>query len=183
MKVFICLVVLIALFLLIRIRFSVSYDEDGMIAHLKILFFKIKIPPDKKKISKKTRKEEAPKAEKKGGSLDKLKEILSPAIKTLGRAVRYIRIDKLCGTVTLASDDAFKTAMMFGGAAAGAGILLPVLENNFKIRKKDIEVSADFETNVPSARLSARISIAVWQIFALGFVFIFNYMKSKKGMN
>ncbi len=180
MKILICLVILVVLLLLVRIRFLVSYDEEGMVAYLKILFFKIKIPPDKKKV-KGSPKIEAPKAESKGGSLNKLKEIIMPAIKTLGKAIRAIRIDKLYGRITIASDDAFKTAMMFGASAAGSGILLPIMENNFKIRKKDIEVNADFEITESIAKLAARISIAVWQVIILGFVFVFNYMKYKKG--
>ncbi len=180
MKILICLIVLIVLLMLVRIRFSVYYDGDGMRSYLKILAFKIKIPPDKKKV--KTKKTESAPA-KKGGSLDNLKVILTPAVKTLGRAVSFIRIDKLAGKITLASDDAFKTAMMFGGAAAGAGILLPILENNFKIKKKDIEVNADFEATEPMAKLTAHVSIAVWQVLALGVIFTFNYIKIKKGMD
>lgn len=180
MKILLCLLLLVILVLLLRVSFIVSYDEDGILAYIRVLFFKIKIPPEKKK-PKAVKKETPPKKEKKGGSLKALKEIILSALKTLGPAVRSIRIDKLSGKITIASDDAFKTAMTFGSAAAGVGILLPVLENNFKIKKKDIEVNADFDATETTAVLLAKVSIAVWQILYLGCIFILNFIKQKKG--
>lgn len=180
MKILLCLLLLVILVLLLRVSFIVLYDEDGILAFIKVLFFKIKIPPDKK-TSKAVKKEKAPKTEKNGGSISALKDIILSALKTLGPAVKSIRIDKLCGRITIASNDAFKTAMLFGSSAAGVGILLPVLENNFKIKKKDIEVNADFEEPETLATLSAKVSIAIWQILYLGIIFISNFIKQKKG--
>lgn len=180
MKILLCLLLLVILVLLLRVRFIVSYDEDGVLAFVRVLFFKIKIPPEKKK-PKAVKKEATPNTEKKGGSLEGLKDIILSALKTLSPAIKSIRIDKLCGKITIASDDAFKTAMMFGSSAAGVGILLPVLENNFKIKKKDIEVNADFESTEALAILSAKVSIAIWQILYLGIIFISNFIKQKKG--
>ncbi len=179
MKILLCLLLLAILILLVRIKFLAFYDEDGVSAELRILFFKIKIPPEKK--VKSVKKETVPKSEKKGGSLESLKDIILSALKTLSPAIKSIRIDKLYGKITLASDDAFKTAMMFGSSAAGVGILLPVLENNFKIKKKDIEVNADFEATEAIAILSAKVSIAIWQILYLGIILLSNFIKQKKG--
>ena len=178
MKLFICLVLIILLILLIRLKVRVSYDENGFLAWFKVLFFKIKLPPDKKE---KTEKQHT--AEKKnGGKLSEITDIVTVALGMLGRAITSIRIDNLQADVIIATDDAFKTAMAYGSAAAGCGILLPVIENNFKIKKKEITAHADFESGEMRVSLNAQVSIAVWQVLWLGIVFAWRLIK-KKGSN
>ena len=180
MKVFICLAIIIAIILLIRIRVHVYYNAYGFKAMLKILFFKIELPPEKKTD---TEKKSEPKT--KGGSLSELTDVITVGLEMLGRALSSIRIDLLNAEVIIASDDAFKTAMMYGSAAAGCGIMIPILENNFKIRKKEIIVNADFEEKETTISFTAKVSVAIWQILRLAIAFTLQFIKlknKKKGM-
>ncbi len=180
MWVLLIILVLILLLLIVRIRFRISGDNDGVRAIMRIVFFKMDIPLDKKEGTPKVKKEkEAPKEKKKGMPMSELKDLIGIALKMFGKALKTIRIDLLKAEVTIASDDAFKTAMLYGTAAAGCGILIPPIENNFNIRKKEITVNADFDAKEMLARFDARVSIAIWQILWLGFTFIWRYIKLK----
>ena len=177
MLVFLIILAVVVLLLMIRIKFRVGYNCDGFKATLRILFYKMKIPPEKKE------KKESPPAEqkeKKGAPMSELKDIIGIGFKVLGKALKKIRIDKISADVTIASEDAFKTAMLFGSAAAGVGIIIPPIENNFNIRKKDIRVNADFEEKEILVSFDAKVSIAIWQILQLGIIFVWRYIKLKK---
>lgn len=194
-----CLAFLLLVILFIRIRVMVTYSEKGLQTVLKIWFYKLHIPPEKeKKLVKKGEHEGEKDLEEEskklpGGKLSDLNDLIRLGLRMLGRALRTIRIDDLDATVNIAGKDPFSTAMMYGSAAAGCGIILPVLENNFKIKKKQIRVNADFESHETTATLCARMSVAVWQIVRLGVVFLWQFMKlkqqkepemgKKKGMN
>jgi len=172
--VLLIVVVVVALLLLMRVKFRASYDSEGFRAYIKILFIKIKVPPEKKKEEKKKEK-----GEKKGAPMSELKDIIGLGFKMLGKALKLIRIDNLSADVVIASDDAFKTAMLFGGAAAGCGILVPPIEENFNIRRKDINVNADFEAKEILVSIDAKVSVAIWQLITLGLNFIVRYIKLK----
>lgn len=179
---------LIFLILMIRVRVFVSFDAEGFKTKLKILFYALDLPP--KRQEKQAKPDEKKKKKiKKNGKLSDFTNIVTSAISVAPQAIRSIRIDDLKADVTVASDDACKTAMLYGSLAAGCGIILPVLENNFKIRKKKIYVNADFEASEMGLLLDAAFSIAVWQIvwIALCFLKIFLCKKRNsiqtKGMN
>ena len=188
MLVFLIILAVVVLLLMIRIKFRVGYNCDGFKATLRILFYKMKIPPEKKEkkesppAEQKEKKESPPaeQKEKKGAPMSELKDIIGIGFKMLGKALKKIRIDKISADVTIASEDAFKTAMLFGSAAAGVGIIIPPIENNFNIRKKDIRVNADFEEKEILVSFDAKVSIAIWQILQLGIIFVWRYIKLKK---
>lgn len=177
MWVFLIIVALVLLLLLVRIKFLVSYDASGFAAMLKILFYKMKIPPEKKSKPKPVKKEQEEK--KKGAPMSELKDVIGIGFKMLGKVLRTIRVDRLNAEVTIASDDAFKTAMMFGATAAGCGILIPPIENNFNIKKKSINVNADFDAKETLVSFDAKVSVAIWQILLLGVTFVWRYVKLK----
>lgn len=171
---------------IIPIRFSVEYGEDGFFACLRVLFVKIKLP-GKTKGSVHEKKKEAKQKEKKPGSIKALTSAIKPAFKTLGKLTRMFCVRKLVAKLTLASDNAFSTAMMYGGTAAGISSIFPFIDNNIKIKKKNIYVTADFESSETVVYLFADISILIWQVIVLAIYFMYNYIKrvrikEKKGL-
>ncbi len=180
--VFLVLLVIILL-LLLRIRFLAEYGEKGFSGYLRILFFKIKIPPENKKKEKNEPETKDSKNDKKSfGSLKNLKGIISPILKTLGKLVRMLTVNRLILDVKIASGDAYSTALLYGGACAGVGMIFPVLDNNIRIKKKTVSINADFENTESTAYMYADISIRIWQILVLGIYLIYQYMKKQKGL-
>ncbi len=182
------LAALLLVLALIRIRVCVSYSEAGFSAVLRIWFYRMKLPPEKKPARKPKKGKKQPEDEQKkparGGSLSDFNAMLRVALSMLGRALRSIRIDRLDAEVHIAGGDPFSTAMLYGGAAAGCGIVLPLLERAFVIKSKNIRVFADFDAREITLRLEARASVAVWQLVRLGAIFLWKMVKQKqqKGM-
>ncbi len=177
---------------LLRIRVCVSYSEAGFSAMLRIWFFRMKLPPEKKAAGKTEERKKQPEEKKKkeqetsvrGGSLSDFRSVIQVGLSMFGRALRSIRIDQFNAEVHLASDDPFSTAMLYGSAAAGCGIILPLLERTFVIKKKKIRVFADFNARETTLQCEACASVAVWQLVRLGVIFLWKMVKQKqqKGM-
>ena len=175
------LMFLAILLLLLKIAVVAEYGEDGFSGYLKILFFKLKLPPEKKKKEKKdTKTDGAPKEKRNFGNLESLKGIVSPVLKTLGKLLRMISINRLVLDVKIATGDAYSTALVYGGAWAGVGMIFPALDN-IKIKKKSISINADFENTESTAYMYADVSIRVWQILILGIYLILQYIRKQKG--
>ncbi|MCL2401329.1 MAG: DUF2953 domain-containing protein [Oscillospiraceae bacterium] len=165
-----CIVAVLILISLLRIGVSAEYGGDGFFVTASVGLIKIKILPRKekprkaKKIKKpkKPKKPKQPKMEKPGG----LKAFLDmlPGIKSaLGRLRRRLLIKKLTIHYTAAGEDPVKTAMTFGAANAVFGVIVPVLENNFRIKHRDFRAQADFNATQQLIYVNAAISLAVWE--------------------
>ena len=172
------LILLLVLLLFLKIAVIAEYGEDGFSGYLKILFFKLKLPPEKKK---KTQTKEVIKETKSFGNLEVLKESISPILKTLGKLLQMISINRLTLDVKIATGDAFSTALMYGGAWAGVGMIFPALDNNIKIKKKSVSINPDFENTESTAYMYADISLRIWQILTLGIYLISQYIRKQKG--
>lgn len=170
---------------LLRFGVSVEYSSEGVIIKLRAGPFSIQIFPTKenpykerKKTEKKalrdTRKKTKPKKEpvkKKPGMLSVVLDTL-PLIKNmLDRVKRRLLIKKLIIHFTAAGDDPSKTAMIYGTASAVFGTLTPILENNFRIKRRDFQTNVDFINQEQKIYIYAIFSLAVWEtlyiVFAL----------------
>lgn len=178
------LLLIIVTILFIRVRVQITYSEQGFITILKIWFYKLKLPPEKKEIKVKDGLKEAEKEKQKlpHGKLSDFLDMIKLSVDIAGRAITSIRIDELIADITIASDNAFQTAMMYGASAAGYGIILPILENNFKINQKKIYIEADFEADEPTIFATAHLSIAVWQLAQLALIFAYHFSKLRKNL-
>ena len=188
LAIILAVIIIIAL---LRFGVRVEYSRDGITAFASAGPVTLKVFPRKpkpaktdgdkakkkalkkakKKARKKARKEEKalkrknrkPTEEKKAGGLEYFFVILSSAKTTLGRLRRRLLIKKLTIRFVAGNEDAFKTAMAFGAADAAIGAITPVLENNFRIKRRDLSVSADFTSEKPVIYVNAAISLAVWE--------------------
>ncbi len=161
----------------IRIRLVVEYDEAGFDGFLQVFPVKIKFPVKNKKAPSDVDASVGRKDEKKRGSLKLFKNMITPALNAIRKLIRKIKIKKLVADITVAGEDAFSTAMMYGGAAAGVGMLFPVLDSNLRIKKKTISVSADFEADESAIYFYTDMSINIWQAMAVATCFIYLFLK------
>ena len=177
---------------LLRVGVAAEYSREGVSVAVKVGFVKIRILPRKEKPKKpkkpkKVKKPKKPKKpkkepeeEKKPGGLKKFLDMW-PAIKTaLGRLRRRLLIKKLAIHYTAAGDDPFTTALSYGASNAVFGVITPVLEKNFRIKRRDFRTDADFEATEPLIFVHAAISIAVWEIIYIGMGFLKATIKRKE---
>ncbi len=201
-----CSVLLIfAFILLIRIRFIVDYKGEDITLTLRILGIPIALLPKKqkkkkiklsdysyknqekkkKKVTSKKPQKEKKKEEKK----EKEKPQLSEAIPMIADIVRHLlskffghlRIDVTEIKITVGSDDAAKTAIMFGiinQAAAALFDLLSTITNVKKNRKNEIAVYADFTAEKTVININLGFSLRVWHIFSIALSTLFKYLKN-----
>ena len=143
-----------------------------IIDFLILILDKAKKPkPEKPKKGKKEKKKEEEKkepGEKKKPKIKVTLELVTTALRAVGellsRLRRKIAIDKLTVHYTVASDDPASAAMTFGYASAGVNALMPVLENTFKIKERDVGAAVDFEAEENVIYVDAQLTIAVWEI-------------------
>ncbi|MEG2377661.1 MAG: DUF2953 domain-containing protein [Clostridia bacterium] len=181
MKVFAIIIgslaVIVTAILITRVRAEIKYNSDGFKLIIRILFYKMEIP-GKKKAYKKGKGQKAKKPEgEHGGKLDNFTELIKLALKIGGKAISKIKIDDMELQLNVASDNPFKTAMMYSGAGSAVGILVPLLENNFNIKKKKISVNPDFVGHEITVVLDAIASIAIGSLIKLGIIFAYHFMK------
>jgi hypothetical protein len=180
------LLIIIACFLILRIGITVEYSEDG----LRALFFagpiKVRVYPSSGKTKRKKRAPKEPEDKlKKGGPVKRFRELLSIFSYVSEKLRRRFTIDKLILYYLAAGNDAAHTALSFGMASAGAGLILPVLENIFIIKNKDVRTAVSFTEQESYIYFKARMSVAMRVIpyIAVVFGYRYKYMQSKQQVN
>ena len=93
-----------------------------------------------------------------------VKELLPDIADAAGKFKRKLRIKLLKIYYCAANADPSKAAMFFGGAWAFFGMITPILENNFKVEKRDFRSSVDFDKTEPTVYINAVTSIFIWEI-------------------
>ena len=199
------LAVLAVLFLIgcIPLGASVEYSSDGLnlsaIAgpvRIRLLPKQEKTGPGKEKKEKKKKKGRKPKkagrkekpsgegekkAEKKGGSLEKVLNVLPTAFQTLGRFFRKLRIRKLIVRYALCGEDPSDLAFQYGAVSGGLGILGPTLVRFFRIRDYDVTVTPDFRSEESTVYVNAEAVILIrqliWLVLKLDFKAVFSLIK------
>lgn len=175
MLIFLLILCVFFLIALANVYVFAIFDENGFCGYIRFLFLKISFPKEKK--AKEKLPEESKEKNKKPGELSNLKSMIEPAFHALGKLIRFLCIRKLHMEITVGTGDAFSTAMLYGGAAACVGAIFPILNQNLKINKKCINVMADFEASESTVYMDALVSVRIWQIFIIAFVFVIRYLK------
>lgn len=93
---------------------------------------------------------------------------------------RALRVDRFLLDCAIATEDAAKTAMAYGAAAAGMGMFLPLLEENLRVRKKDIQVICDFEGTESQIFLEVQVSALVFQLLIIGIKVLRGFLRLRK---
>ncbi len=171
-KVIGVILLVILLIMLIRVGVSAEYSEDGFIVDAKLGPYRMRVLPAKKGGEKKPGKKKKPKQtsededekEKKGGSVKIGMPKISSALEALGRLGRRLTINELTLIYTSAASDPYDAAVNFGRVSAAAGILQPLLDRGFRIKKQyyDTRVSFDGEGDTIYGKIA--LSLAIFDI-------------------
>ena len=198
---------LFSLAALLPVSLSVRYCDEFSLA-AKVGFITIrKLPAKKKKVKisdysvkaiKKRRKKAAkakalkkhperdpgsPKTRKKKKSiwdtLELIKELLSVIIPGIWGKLK-IKTSKI--VITVGSEDAAKTALLFSAVNSSVAGVLAYLDNSSKIKgfdSSEISVRADFLAEKTSADIDISFSLRIWQIIKILFDAALKYVKIK----
>lgn len=184
------LIVLAVLWLigLIRLKGFVEYSEEGVLAQLRVLWFKITLFPPKPqkdvtpkpKKPKKTKKPKKPRekpkderslAEKVGGLWSLFRDAVPMVCQAAGRLLRKLRIEELTLHLTWAAEDPAEAALGYGAGEAALATVWPMLERTFDIRRRDVGIAVDFTRAKPVIYVRALLSFTVGQLVCLGLIY------------
>lgn len=116
------------------------------------------------------------------GTLSRLMKLLPVVGQACGSLKRKIRIDELELEVIWGGPDAAAVALGYGRANAALGMLWPVFDHNFKVKRHSFQISADYGRTEPAAELRAAVTMTVGQMMTLGVHYgvkaLFTWIKS-----
>lgn len=184
------LIVLLVLFLIgcIPLGVKARYNENGPFVWILIGPFsmtlipkkdkpkKEKKPKQKKKVNKGEQKshESVPEKERKnsgvGGTIALFRELLPLGLDALGHIRRTITIKDFSLHLMVGGkgDTPDKAAVLYGSAWAAIGNLIPLLENNFQIKKRDLQAEIDFTQEENRIFAEAALTLTVGEILWIG---------------
>lgn len=180
LKVLLAILLILWLISLIRVGGRVKYGQAGLSVIVLAGIFKIRVFPPKakrKKPQKEGKRNQPPpvaekhkKKPKEGqpGTLSRLMRLLPVVGQACGALKRKIRIDDLELELIWGGADAAAAAIGYGQANATLGMLWPVFDNNFKVKRHSFQVSMDYGLSQPAVELQAAVTMTVGQIAALG---------------
>lgn len=119
--------------------------------------------PQKPKKEKEKPAGEEPKP-KKGGTVKLIRDLIPVVLDTLKRFKHKLTIDSLTIIYTADCDDPFDNVMKYGYAWEAIGAVLPLLERNFRVKKRDLEALISFEGTGDTVYADARLTLRVWEI-------------------
>ena len=172
LKVLLVILVVLWLISLIRIGGRVKYGAEGLFVFLllgpvKLCLFPAKEEPEgdwrpKKKKHKKEPKEGQP------GTLSRLMKLLPVVGQACGALRRKIRIDDLDLDLIWGGSNPAAIAIGYGQANAAMGMIWPILDHNFKVKRRNLRISMDYSRTQPGVEAAAALTMTVGQIVTLG---------------
>lgn len=167
----------LTLIAIVPIGVSVLYDASGLCAYAVAGLIRIPLYPTPKKEpnEEKTQKKQSGKKKtgtpkpqkKKGGSFHDFLPLVDKVLDFLGDFRRKLRITRLEMKLILAGDDPADLAQNYGRAWTALGNLMPLLENVFTIKKRDLEVECDFLSDKTTVVARFDISITIGRVLLL----------------
>ena len=203
--VILSIVLLIVLICLIPADLLVKYDHEKLYAQAKIGPVRLSLYPPKpkdeakefRKREKKRKKQEkakkkkqkksgaaaAPEKKKKKFSRDMIKPLLRAAKDLLGGLRRKLIVRNLTLHVTYGGEDAAEAAINYGRAWAMIGCIMPILENTFRLQKRDVDARLDYDLKKMmlflQLEIRLRIGAAIGLALRIGFRLMRDLSKNK----
>lgn len=175
------LLVVVVLLLLGRLRLggSVIWDGTELSVRARVGLLRLRVWP----LPKKRRKAAPPKPSQSAKPPDKPAAPRSDVLRLLetwvplvceaaGRMRRTIRIDLLELHLTVGGPDPGDTALLYGGANALLGMILPLFEHAFQVKKRRITTAVDFDAETIRADVRADVSLTLGQLIVFTFWFL-----------
>ena len=177
-----------ALLLPVTLRVSVG---DEISAVWRVLFIRRTLYPAPEKKKKKKPKKETPEkkkrpAKKREITADSAVKMLGSVAEMIGTLVsklrRRVKITLLKLHVTVGTDEAAKTAMIYGAAANVCDELLEAMRRTAKFREKDgaVAVTADFTAEKTVVDFEVDLTITVFGALAVLLPTVKKYLDSNK---
>lgn len=158
-----------------------EYDESPRV-FLTVLGIPIRLYPAKGEKKPKKHEKSQPKEKKKFQIPPKaqLEEYLRLLLEVLGRFRRKLRVNRLTLHAFFGGEDAADAALNYGRAWAAIGVVMPLLEQCFTIRRRD--VGAYLEEGEKTLRLVARLhaTLTVGRLLHLALLALWRFMKIYK---
>lgn len=197
------LLALVAILLLVPVRFRVRYAEE-LSATLWVLFVPIRLAPKKEKPDKpdkpkkktpaKAEKAEKPKKKKKdvlslkqhaadlkengmAAAIEWLKEIAGYVLKAADRLLAAVTVTNLFARVDIAGEDAAQTALTYGKICGAAYPALGVVESKLKVKKQDVRIAPAFCLENTRFGFEVRLKISVWRVAVAALILLVQYIK------
>lgn len=166
----------------VRLWVRVRYGREGLALWLGLGPIRRQVYPRRPKRAAKV-KAQADKPDKKtaGGSVLPIRKMIPVVGEAAGRLRRRIQVDQILLEVTAAGGDPARAALAFGGVNALIGMILPVLEHNFTVKKRDIRTAVDFQQSEPTVYLLAQLSLRVGQAVAFALWLLLRLAKEQEG--
>ncbi len=118
-----------------------------------------------KKAQKKKKQPEEDKKPKKGGSLQLILKMIPAGLETLGDLKNVLRFDELYVRYTIAGQpDPAGAARQYGMICAGGGAVTALLENNLRIRRREVSAWVDFTTTEALVYVRLTITLSVGRV-------------------
>ncbi|MCD8342645.1 MAG: hypothetical protein LUC87_10975 [Clostridiales bacterium] len=138
-----------------------------------------------KKAQKKKKQPEEDKKPKKGGSLQLILKMIPAALETLGDLKNVLRFDELYVHYTIAGQpDPAGAARQYGMICAGGGTVTALLENNLRIRRREVSAWVDFTTTEALVYVRLTITMSVGRLLrfvvAAGIKFLRIYLADRQ---
>ena len=180
---------ILALILFSPVKIRV-FTANGVNVTARYLIFKRELYPappkkEKKKKPKEQKKKEKPKKEQTAdfsNVLSQLKELTEILKKLLVKLKKRLRITLRKLYITVGSDEAAKTAMIYGAVCVACDELLETMKRflKFKIKGDDaVGVNADFTSEKISAETDAEFSMSVISALTIVLPALAEYTKQK----
>ena len=167
----------LVLIAILPVGVNVVYDEDGLrvcvfAGPVRIPVYPAKKEPKKKKPQKDKKAAGGKTAvskpqKKKGGSIQDFLPILDKAMDFLSAFRRKLRVNILEMKLVLGGGDPCDLAVNYGKGWTVLGNLMPLLENAFLIKKRDLEVECDFLAEKTTILARMDVSITIGRIISL----------------
>ena len=181
--IFLILLAIIILLLLLRAELHIVYENE-LSVYVRVLWFKYFIYPEQsegfneKKYDKKQKKKKksglttlksSESIKNKPSLIDKLniiKEVLSVVFKAFKKHL-HVKVAKL--NVTVATDDAAKTAILYGAVSGIVASIVELLDSFTKLsplKNRSVSVESDFVSDKSRADINITLSISVFGALA-----------------
>lgn len=175
--------IFLIILLLFPIRVKIIYHEKILIKAY-YLFFNLRIPSNKKKAKKKPKIEEQAKKERDNPPINEILKMIKSLIQKFPLLLRHISVEPFVLKLGIIGEDAAVTAISYGAACTGIYPTIAFINNKIKIKKLDINIYADYNSDKPTFEFLAVFKCKPIFILTVAIITVINYfienLKNKK---
>ena len=192
------ILVLLSALIFAPVRLDFSFDGE---AFFKLRVYSVPVYKKQEKPTDITQQEKPPEKEKQGeekkpnfftelkeergfsGAIQFCTGLASMLIKKLYFFISRLHFSRFCLDISVASEDAAKTAIEYGAVCSAVYPVLSLLTTTAHFKSKSINVSADFENRTPECSVSFSVHARVITVLIVAVSAFFNYNKMKRNVN